>query len=107
MFPLVQRDGGQQRDRFRDAVAAGERGDTLQAIDDEHPEDGGRQNPPQIPHHLRGLLRSWTLGAFSRFDAVFLLLWLAAMFFRICVLAHILRLLWEKFRGRSVCEVSP
>ena len=53
------------------------------------------------------LLRSWTLGAFSRFDAVFLLLWLAAMFFRICVLAHILRLLWEKFRGRSVCEVSP
>ena len=53
------------------------------------------------------LLRSWTLGAFSRFDAVFLLLWLAAMFFRICVLAHILRLLWEKFRVRSVCEVSP
>ena len=53
------------------------------------------------------LLRSWTLGAFSRFDAVFLLLWLAAMFFRICVLAHILRLLWEKFCGRSVCEVSP
>ena len=53
------------------------------------------------------LLRSWTLGDFSRFDAVFLLLWLAAMFFRICVLAHILRLLWEKFRGRSVCEVSP
>ncbi len=53
------------------------------------------------------LLRSWTLGAFSRFDAVFLLLWLAAMFFRICVLANILRLLWEKFRGRSVCEVSP
>ena len=53
------------------------------------------------------LLRSWTLGAFSRFDAVFLLLWLAAMFFRISVLAHILRLLWEKFRGRSVCEVSP
>ena len=52
------------------------------------------------------LLRSWTLGAFSRFDAVFLLLWLAAMFFRICVLARILRLLWEKFRGRSVCEVS-
>ena len=53
------------------------------------------------------LLRSWTLGAFSRFDAVFLLLWLAAMFFRICVLVHILRLLWEKFCGRSVCEVSP
>lgn len=37
----------------------------------------------------------------------FCFLWLAAMFFRICVLAHILRLLWEKFRGRSVCEVSP
>lgn len=52
------------------------------------------------------LLRSWSLGAFSRFDAVFCFSgW--PQVFRICVLAHILRLLWEKFRGRSVCEVSP
>ena len=56
VLPLVQRDGRQQRKRFRDAVTAGERGDALQAIDDEHPEDGGGQHPPQIPHHLRGLL---------------------------------------------------
>ena len=44
------------------------------------------------------LLRAGTLGAFSRFDAVFLLLWLAGMFFRICLLARVVQLLWAKFQ---------
>lgn len=45
------------------------------------------------------LLRAGTLGGFSRFDAVFLLLWLAVMFFRICLLARVVRLLWVRLPG--------
>ena len=57
------------------------------------------------------LLRAWKLGALSRFDAVFLLLWLAAMLFRVCVLAKVLRLLWVRLCGqaskRPFGEVGP
>ena len=56
MLPLVQADGHQQGDGFRDAVAAREQVHALQAVDDEHSENGGGQNPAQIPHHLGRLL---------------------------------------------------
>lgn len=42
------------------------------------------------------LLRAVTFGAFSRFDAVFLLLWLAGAFFRICVLTRTIKMLWRQ-----------
>lgn len=37
------------------------------------------------------LLRVWTLGMFSRMDALFLLLWLTAALFRICFLLFLIR----------------
>lgn len=45
------------------------------------------------------LLRAWTLGYFSRLDALLLLLWLAAALWRICLLAYILRTLWQRNIG--------
>lgn len=44
------------------------------------------------------LLRAAAVGGVSRMDAVFLLLWLAVAFFRVCVLTRALRLLWERRR---------
>lgn len=69
---------------------------------------GARQGSALLGYEL---LRTWTLGAFSRFDAVFLLLWLAAMLFRVCVLAKVLHLLWARLCGQAPeqtsCEVRP
>lgn len=42
------------------------------------------------------LLRAWTLGVFSRLDALLVLVWLAASLYRICFLLCVLRLLWRK-----------
>lgn len=41
------------------------------------------------------LLRAWNFGGISRFDAVFLLLWLAAALFRLCFLLRAIRSLAE------------
>lgn len=47
------------------------------------------------------LLRAGALGLISRFDAVFLLVWLAAALFRVCFLVHLLRrLLGLVWNGR-------
>ena len=46
----------------------------------------------------RELLRAWTLGAFSRFDGIFILLWLAAALYRICFLVRAIRLLADGLR---------
>ena len=46
------------------------------------------------------LLRAWSFGGISRFDAAFLLLWLAAAIFRLCVLVRTGRLLCERRAGR-------
>ena len=46
------------------------------------------------------LLRAWSFGGISRFDAAFLLLWLAAAVFRLCFLVHTARLLCERLAGR-------
>ena len=48
------------------------------------------------------LLRAWTLGMFSRFDSFFLLVWLAAGLFRICLLTRILRSLTERFSAEAL-----
>lgn len=48
------------------------------------------------------LLRAWTLGGFSRMDALFFLVWLAAALFRICFLTRVIRLLAEPFRVREM-----
>lgn len=45
------------------------------------------------------LLRAWALGYFSRLDALLLLVWLAAALWRICLLAYILRTLWQRNTG--------
>lgn len=45
------------------------------------------------------LLRAWTLGYFSRVDALLLLLWLAAALWRICMLAYVLRTLLRRCIG--------
>lgn len=45
------------------------------------------------------LLRAWALGYFSRLDALLLLLWLAAALWRICLLAFVLRTLWQRNSG--------
>lgn len=49
----------------------------------------------------RGLevLRAWALGYFSRLDALLLLLWLTAALWRICLLAYLLRTLWQNGIG--------
>ena len=54
MLPLMEGDGHADGDGLRDAVAARGEADALEAVDDEHPEDGGRQHmadtpPPQAP----------------------------------------------------------
>lgn len=41
-------------------------------------------------------LRVWGVGIFSRLDALLLLLWLAAVLYRICFLFVVLRLLWGR-----------
>ena len=46
------------------------------------------------------LLRAWSFGGISRFDAAFLLLWLAAAVFRLCFLVRTARLLCERLVGR-------
>ena len=46
------------------------------------------------------LLRAWSFGGISRFDAAFLLLWLAAAIFRLCFLVRTARLLCERLAGR-------
>ena len=46
------------------------------------------------------LLRAWSFGGISRFDAAFLLLWLAAAVFRLCFLVRTARLLCERLAGR-------
>ena len=48
------------------------------------------------------LLRAWTLGGFSRMDALFLLVWLAAALFRICFLTRVIRLLAEPFWAQEM-----
>ena len=53
MLPLMERDGHADGDGLGDAVAACGKADTLEAVDDEHPEDGGGQHTAQIFHHLR------------------------------------------------------
>lgn len=42
------------------------------------------------------LLRAWNFGGISRFDAAFLLLWLAAALFRLCFLIRAVHLLVER-----------
>lgn len=48
----------------------------------------------------RELLGAVTLGDVSRFDAVFLLVWLAAALFRVCVLAKVFCLLAGRLSTR-------
>ena len=56
MLPLVERDGHGDGKGLRDAVAAREDADALEAVNDQHAKNGGRQHPAQIPHHLGRLL---------------------------------------------------
>ena len=55
MLPLMEGDGHADGDSLRDAVAARGKADALEAVDDEHSEDGGGQHMAQILHHLRHL----------------------------------------------------
>ncbi len=41
------------------------------------------------------LLRAWTLGYFSRLDALLLLVWLTGALWRVCMLVCVLRILWR------------
>lgn len=52
------------------------------------------------------LLRAWSFGGISRFDAAFLLLWLAAAIFRLCFLVRTARLLCERLAGRTSGEAG-
>lgn len=47
------------------------------------------------------LLRAGRLGSISRFDALVLLVWLAAAMFRFCVLVQVVRQLAERLWGRA------
>lgn len=50
-------------------------------------------------------LRVWGVGIFSRLDALLLLLWLAAVLYRICFLFVVLRMLWGRaFRRQPTAE---
>lgn len=42
------------------------------------------------------LLRAWSLGFFSRLDAVLILIWLAIALFRICFLCSCVQFLWRR-----------
>ena len=42
------------------------------------------------------LLRAWALGAFSRLDALLVLIWLATALYRVCFLSRVLRVCWGK-----------
>lgn len=42
------------------------------------------------------LLRAWSLGSFSRMDALLILVWLAAALFRICFLVCVMRRIFDK-----------
>ena len=44
MLPLMERNGHADGDGLRDAVAARGEADALEAVDDEHSEDGGGQH---------------------------------------------------------------
>lgn len=46
------------------------------------------------------LLRAWSFGGISRFDAAFLLLWLAAAIFRFCFLVRAVRLFCERLAAQ-------
>ena len=55
------------------------------------------------------LLRAWSLGYFSRLDALLMLIWLAGALWRICLLAFVLRRLWHinagvRRRGRGAAQ---
>ncbi len=56
MLPLVYQDHGQDGQKLRQSVGAGEQGHALQAVDHQHHHDGRRQHPPQIQNGCRGLL---------------------------------------------------
>lgn len=47
------------------------------------------------------LLRAGRLGSISRFDALVLLVWLAAAMFRFCVLVQVVRQLAGRLWGRA------
>ena len=47
------------------------------------------------------LLRAGRLGSISRFDALVLLVWLAAAMFRFCVLVQVVRQLTGRLWGRA------
>ena len=53
---LVQGDGHSNGNGLGDAVTARKGCDALQAVEDQHSEDGGGQHPAQILHHLGRLL---------------------------------------------------
>lgn len=52
------------------------------------------------------LLRAWNFGGISRFDAAFLLIWLAAAMFRFCFLVHAVRLLTARLAMRPGGEAA-
>lgn len=47
------------------------------------------------------LLRAWSVGAFSRMDALLLLIWLACAIYRICILCAALHICWNKVIGEE------
>ena len=55
-FPEMEHDGDCDRDQFREAVGACQKADVLQAVDDEHAEDGGRKNFADILDESRRFL---------------------------------------------------
>lgn len=52
------------------------------------------------------LLRAWNFGGISRFDAAFLLIWLAAAIFRLCFLIHAVRILAARLAGHPEREAA-
>lgn len=61
---------------------------------------GGGQNSNEPSYPGYELLRAWSFGGISRFDAAFLLIWLSAAIFRFCFLVRVLKLLCERL---AVC----
>ena len=59
---------------------------------------GFQSSLPSFPQAYPGyeLLRAWSFGGISRFDAAFLLLWLAAAIFRFGFIVRAVRLLCER-----------
>ena len=52
------------------------------------------------------LLRAWSIGAFSRADALLVLIWLACAVYRICFLCAALRICLERLSGTERKAVS-